>query len=97
LKKRVTYNEFRAWLKSFRPRQIVGTTARACDCPLARYTGYRATYTHDGRAYLTPTNFHSIEVAKLPRWAYRFMLCIDNCGVFDITAGRALKFLEECR
>jgi|GEM_PF-3298763 len=100
--KRVTYDQFRAWLESFRPGQIVGRPSSSCGCPLSTYTGYRATYSAGPQkfAYLTPMNFHGIIVTKLPRWAYRFMCAVDDCewkGLKKITASRALKLLEECK
>lgn len=97
--KRVTYDQFRAWLEAFRPGQVIGKTTSPCHCPMANYTGYRATYVSGskGYGYLTPTNFHSCTVAILPKWAYRFMLAVDTSGLKNITARRALKILEACR
>ena len=78
---RLTRNNFRIWLKSHRPRQVVGYRLSNELCPIARFVGM---------------DFRCYQPGHKPTWVYKFVGRIDASGKRNsrVTASKALELLE---
>lgn len=90
--------EFKAWLETKKPDDIVGKTRSACSCPLAKYLREQtgkvwfvggSHYNYAGDYYRVDAESHT-----LPIWAESFMDKVDERGLHsDISADEALKYV----
>jgi hypothetical protein len=88
---------FETWLRGKQLGSTVGTIASACACPLAQFLreggmpGVRVGATY----YYLPGGFCIERARRLPAWALAFREGVDSLPGSAITAGRALKILQE--
>jgi hypothetical protein len=88
---KLTRNNFKAWLESKEPNDIVGKARDSYQCPLARFLGKGAMVTSLG--YSTPRGRRD---HILPVWAQRFVNKADyHRSPGFIFADRALEILDK--
>lgn len=68
---------FEAWLRGFRPDEMVGERAMACACPIARYLDPKDT----GEAQVSRLAYLSADdhnARTMPDWAAAFVAAVDD-------------------
>ena len=89
----ITLAEFRAWLETKRPGEIVGVRRSSVRNPIARYLLYRG----DARPSVGKTHIGLLgKVYLTPTWATRYLYDVDGSSVrFEsVTARTALRLLD---
>lgn len=96
--KQLRKHAFEGWLKTFGPRQIVGSRAVCRDCPIARYVTARTGA--EARVYPHGWSYARSQDKTTPDWARAFIAQVDKvvnrgeAGRKFITARSALKILD---
>ena len=94
---RLVRKEFKAWLESKKPWQVVGLRDRFTLCPIARFLHQEKGIEHPGvraNSYGYYTKNGNRRGRKAPPWAEGFIHSVDFGPNTRITAARALKILE---
>lgn len=96
---RLNRTKFEGWLKAKPPTAIVGHQRDCHSCPLALFyqeasRGFEVVIFENGERYMIDRGYSTL---PLPWWANRFAFTVDGDGDGQITAGRALAVLAECR
>lgn len=87
----ITIAEFRAWLETKRPTEIVGGRRNGFACPIARYLVARG----DGTVYVDTIEIASFSgVCLTPAWVAGFARQVDDGREFLIRARTALRLLD---
>jgi len=94
----LTRAAFVAWLRTKHPRTKAGLVGVSTSCPLAKFLMQTTGVPHcvNEKYYVprTVVDDNLRKVRKLPLWAQRFVQEIDNCDGRSISAGRALRIIE---
>jgi hypothetical protein len=97
---RLILGRFEKWLKAKPPTEIVGENRDCHSCPIANYysevAGNDIVIYQDGNTgeHIGDRGYYK---KTLPYWASRFVSTVDGDANGQITAGRALAVLAECR
>ncbi len=84
--------QFKTWLESKEPWEIVGEAHKPCGCPIANFLRDRGEEVHvGGNAVYNLTC--EVELGLLPEWAQDFISNIDS-KFFSPSVVRAAKALE---
>lgn len=93
-------NDFKTWLRSHRPDEIVGQRFSYCGCPVAKYLLYKTNkpYGVTSKTYGERSIISNITENTLPDWAYKFVTTTDGLASSGnyCTAREALQTLEVC-
>ena len=94
--------QFKKWLESKKPGEVVGERGLPYSCPVANYLRVKGGYIHPAVSSMNirwGDEMHR-EGADSPRWASLFVRAVDGglpTPTGNITARRALKVLEKCK